>query len=49
MTIICKPKGRGNWHTIVFETTLVLDLFRVQVGHVFELGGRVLRVCEVRP
>ncbi|WP_156480907.1 hypothetical protein [Variovorax sp. PAMC 28711] len=49
MTLICKPKGRGNWHTVVIQTNLPPDLFRVQAGHTFELGGRVLRVCEVRP
>lgn len=49
MTLICKPKGRGNWHTVRIETTLPLDLFRVRVGQVIPMGDLLLRICEVLP
>lgn len=49
MTLIAKPKGRGNWRPLVLtiETKHVPPLF-VVVGHVFFLGGVSWRICEVR-
>lgn len=49
MTLICRPKGRGNWNVVVIELTLPPDLFRVKVGQVIPLGDLQLRVVEVRP
>jgi hypothetical protein len=49
MTLICKPKGRGNWHVVTINLTLPVDLFRVQVGQIIPLGDLMLRICEVYP
>lgn len=50
MTLILKPKGRGNWSI----TTMQVDGHRVspmlvRVGHLLTLGGVVYRIAEVRP
>ena len=47
--IVLKPKGRGNWTTVL----MALDGVRVsplliRAGHTFTLGGVVWRICEVR-
>lgn len=49
MTLVCKPKGKGNWNTIIVTISLAADLFRVTVGQTIPFGDLVLRVCEVRP
>lgn len=56
MTLICKPRGRGNWHAIVLEISMRQpDLFprlRIQAlraGESITVGQLVLRICEVRP
>ena len=50
MTLICKPKGKGNWSPI----TMAIEgkragplLFRV--GSTFFLGGGTFRICRVLP
>lgn len=55
MTIICKPKGRGNWHAIVLTVKARgADLFpplrlrALRVGEFITVGDLVLRICEVR-
>ncbi|MDZ7892348.1 MAG: hypothetical protein U5L73_11400 [Rhodoferax sp.] len=49
MTLICKPKGRGNWHVVTIKLTLPVDMFRAQVGQIIPLGDLLLRICEVQP
>ncbi len=55
MTLILKPKGRGNWATVVMTVDAPADLFPalraqpVHVGMVIDFAGLQLRVCEVRP
>lgn len=55
MIIVCKPKGRGNWHPIILEvrahgTDLFppLKLRALRVGERITVGQLVLRICEVR-
>lgn len=54
MTLICCPKGRGNWHRITITVDAPADLFpalrdqSVSVGMVIQFAGLALRVCEVR-
>ncbi len=50
MTLLCKPKGRGNWRTVTLaiDGALMLPML-VRAGQTIVLGGLVLRICEVRP
>lgn len=55
MTLILKPKGRGNWSTVTMTLDAPADLFpalRAQplaVGMVVQFAGLSLRIVEVRP
>ncbi|MES2910596.1 MAG: hypothetical protein V4718_04360 [Pseudomonadota bacterium] len=55
MTLICRPKGRGNWRTVVFTIDASVDLFPalrdepVVVGMLIHFAGLALRVVELRP
>jgi len=48
VTLLCRPKGRGNWRVITIGLDLAADLFTVKRGDVFHLGTLVLRVVEIR-
>jgi hypothetical protein len=48
MTLLCRPKGRGNWRLITVGIDVAPDLFTVKRGDVFHLGTLVLRVVEIR-
>ena len=48
MTLICRPRGRGNWRTVEIAINRAADLFTVKRGDVFHLGTLVLRVVEIR-
>lgn len=48
--LILKPKGRGNWRTLVLQVSgHHLPGLTVRPGDVVPLGGVLFRVCEVRP
>lgn len=49
MTLLCRPKGRGNWTVIpmVLPTTHA-DFFAFRKGMTVTIGARVLRVVEIR-
>ena len=55
MTLLLRPKGRGNWTLVTMTLNAPLDLFPalrdrpVRVGMVIDFAGLKLRVCEVRP
>lgn len=55
MTLICCPKGRGNWRLIRIQIDAPADLFPAlrdqpaTVGMVIQFAGLALRVCEVQP
>lgn len=46
--LVCKPKGRGNWRSIVvaIEGDRAAPLL-VKVGDTFTIGGVVFRICKV--
>lgn len=48
MTLLCRPKGRGNWRVIEIGLDIAADLFTVRRGDVLHLGTLVLRVVEIR-
>lgn len=48
MTLLCRPKGRGNWRLITIGLDVAADLFTVRRGDVLHLGALVLRVVEIR-
>jgi len=48
VTLMCRPKGRGNWRVIEIAINRAADLFTVRPGDVFHLGTLVLRVVEIR-
>lgn len=50
MTLVLRPRGRGNWATV----TLVLTGARAtpltfRVGETLPLGGITFRICAVQP
>lgn len=48
MTLLCKPVGRGNWHTLQLSVTgSRAQPMLVKVGDRFPLAGIVYRVCRV--
>lgn len=48
MTLLCRPRGRGNWRVITVGLDVPADLFTVKRGDLFTLGQLVLRVVEIR-
>jgi hypothetical protein len=48
MTLVVKPKGRGNWTPRVWSVPGML-MCEFYVGMQLKLGGITWRVCEVRP
>jgi len=48
VTLLCRPKGRGNWRVITIGLDVAADLFTVKRGDVRHLGALVLRVVEIR-
>lgn len=50
MTLILKPRGRGNWRSVLVTVTgaHVLPML-VRAGQTFSLGGVTFRICEVKP
>lgn len=48
--LICKPRGRGNWKSIVVavEGERASPLL-VRAGQLFTLGGVIFRICKVLP
>lgn len=54
MTLLCRPKGRGNWRVIEIGIVGDADLFGLRKGDVVSFstafrGHHVLRIVEVRP
>ena len=50
MSIVCKPIGRGRWHSMTLTYAgPQLAPFTVAVGERFTLGSVTWRICEVRP
>ena len=53
MTLVCKPKGRGNWTIVTLKVDAPVDLFPalrhqpVAVGMLIQFAGLTLRVVEV--
>jgi hypothetical protein len=48
MTLILKPKGRGNWNIVTLVLSKPPDLFAVKVGGLVKIGHWTFRICEVR-
>lgn len=50
MTLVLKPRGRGNWKTLVLrvEGDRASPLL-IRRGQLLPLGGVTFRICEVRP
>lgn len=49
MTLILKPKGRGNWKALsVSIKGTHLSPLLICIGQLMTLGGIVFRVCEVQ-
>jgi hypothetical protein len=48
--LICKPRGRGNWKSIVvaIEGERASPLL-VRVGELLTIAGVVFRICKVMP
>jgi hypothetical protein len=49
--LVCKPRGRGNWGTLVLaingrRAPLPLE---VHVGQLLTIAGREYRICKVLP
>jgi hypothetical protein len=55
VTLICRPKGRGNWRVVTFTIDAPADLFPAlrdqpaTVGMVIQFAGLALRVVEIKP
>lgn len=49
VTIICRPRGRGNWALITITVDVPADLFKFQPGEYFPFGDREFHIIEIRP
>lgn len=49
MTLLCRPRGRGNWKVVEIIVSWPADLFLLNKGALVTLGTTILRVVEVRP
>lgn len=48
MTLVLKPRGRGNWSSITLEVKGARALpLLIQRGQTLTLGGLVWRICKV--
>jgi hypothetical protein len=48
--LVLKPKGRGNWRTLVLVVSGAhLPFMTVKPGDLVPLGGVEFRVCKVLP
>ena len=48
MTLVCKPKGRGNWNLWLITVDRQFDLLEMFVGATVRLNDKELRVVEIR-
>lgn len=48
MTLVVKPKGRGNWHVYRISIDRPHDLFTIKVGDIITMGTWTFRVIEVK-
>lgn len=50
MTLLCRPRGRGNWKIIEVTISVAASLFAGRRGTLIQIDGMpLLRVVEVRP
>lgn len=49
MTLLCRPRGRGNWTIITVHVSLAPDMFRARPGEIIKLCGLELRIVSVTP
>lgn len=49
MTLLCRPRGRGNWRIQTVELPGWPDPLFVRPGQIVTIGSRTLRIVEVRP
>lgn len=47
MTLVCRPRGRGNWHTVTITIDRPADLFEARKGKTIIFGSWVLRIVKV--
>ena len=54
MILLCKPRGRGNWHTTTFAIQgghwpppPILANWSLRVGLCFTLGEITWRICKI--
>lgn len=50
MTLLCRPRGRGNWRIVTLTVSMAGGLFAAQKGSLISIAGfPLLRIVEVRP
>lgn len=49
MTLLCRPRGRGNWRVVRIAVDFVPDPLFVRAGQLVTIGSRVLRIVSVQP
>lgn len=49
MTLVCKPKGKGNWNVYLITIDRDVDFVNFRVGMTLPFGPWIFRVVEVRP
>ncbi|WP_422096879.1 hypothetical protein [Variovorax sp.] len=49
MTLLCCPRGRGNWRIQAVDLPGWPDLLFLRARMLLTIGSRVLRIVEVRP
>lgn len=47
MTLVCRPRGRGNWRVVEIQISKPPDLFAVRVGELIRIGPWLFRVVRV--
>jgi hypothetical protein len=49
VTLLCRPRGRGNWRLVHIGVDFVPDPLFVRAGQLVTIGDRVLRIVSVQP
>jgi hypothetical protein len=49
VTLLCRPRGRGNWRLVSVSVDFEPNPLFVRPGQTVTIGSRVLRIVEVRP
>jgi hypothetical protein len=49
VTLLCRPRGRGNWRLVSIAIDFEPNPLFVRPGLLVHIGDRILRIVRVKP